>query len=135
MAILPANRLCRGQLAARTWTRKTATPTSIRRIAMPTSVNRTSIMAKAVTQDQVAVVNASRIVSDQPARDREATASSAIGLTHVDVSQNSRSWGTNGLDFVHMIGDSSSIRFKAQPLESKERFRVTAEWTTPANEP
>ncbi|MHB8956703.1 MAG: hypothetical protein ACYC4U_27390 [Pirellulaceae bacterium] len=55
----------------------------------------------------------------------------AIGLAHVDVSQNNRSWGTSGAGLVCEIGNAASLRFQVQPVESQERFRLTAEWVMP----
>jgi hypothetical protein len=54
--------------------------------------------------------------------------SSAITLAYVEATGAGRSWGTGGSDYICRIGDTGSFCFKAQPLESKERFRITAQW-------
>jgi signal transduction histidine kinase len=54
--------------------------------------------------------------------------SSAITLAYVEVTGSGRSWGTFGSQGFCQIGDAGSFCFKAQPLDSKERFRITAQW-------
>ncbi len=54
--------------------------------------------------------------------------SSAITLAYVEVTGAGRTWGTCGFAYICRIGDTGSFCFKAQPLDSKERFRITAQW-------
>ena len=54
--------------------------------------------------------------------------SSTISLASVDASRNGRSWGTNGSEYDCRIGDAGYFQFKASPLDSPGRFRITSEW-------
>jgi hypothetical protein len=58
----------------------------------------------------------------------ESTGSSTIGLAHVDVSQNQRSWGTGGPEFFCGLAGGKQIRFKVEKSDSAEKCRITGEW-------